>query len=65
LIIKSLAFSLFVMESLSDLIDHILVETSLKRVHEIAFVLSLLDQILKVLLGSLLVLSLSVDHHLI
>ena len=65
LIVESLALPLLVMKSLSDLIDHILVETSLKWVHEIALVLSLFDQLLKVLLGGLLVLSPPVGHHLI
>ena len=46
LVIEGLALSLLIMESLSDLIDHILVEAPLKLMDEVAAVLALLNEIL-------------------
>jgi hypothetical protein len=65
LVIEGLALSLLIMESLSDLIDHILVETPLKMMNEVAAVLTLLNEVLQVLLGSLHVILLPVVEHLV
>ena len=64
LVVEGLALSLLIMESLSDLINHILVETPLKLVNEIAAVLALLNELLQVFLGGLNIVLLSVVEHL-
>jgi len=65
LVIEGLALSLLVMESLSDLVDHILVETPLKLMNEVAAVLALLNEILQVLLGGLHIILLPVVEQLV
>ena len=65
LVIEGLALSLLIMESLSDLVDHILVETPLKLMNEVAAVLALLNEILQVFLGGLHVILLPVMEHLV
>ena len=54
-----------IMESLSDLIDHILVEAPLKVMDKVAAVLALLNEILKVFLGGLHIFLLPVMEHLV
>jgi len=65
LVVEGLALSLLVMESLSDLVDHILVETPLKLMNEVAAVLALLNEILQVLLGGLHIILLPVVEQLV
>ena len=65
LVVEGLALSLLVMESLSDLVDHILVETPLKLMNEVAAVLALLNEILQVLLGGLNIILLPVVEQLV
>lgn len=65
LVVKGLALSLLVMESLSDLVDHILVETPLKLMNEVAAVLALLNEILQVILGGLHIVLLPVVEQLV
>jgi hypothetical protein len=65
LVVEGLALSLLVMESLSNLVDHILVETPLKLMNEVAAVLALLNEILQVLLGGLNIILLPVVEQLV